>query len=221
MKEDKRKMLMEKREAMLAYERAYRAKGYRLIGGTDEAGRGPLAGPVVAACVVLPDMVTVLGIDDSKKLSEKKRETLFSLILDEATAVGIGQADNTTIDTVNILQATKLAMEEAVRAVEIDLRRKGLPPMDFLITDAVSLTDIGIPQMALIKGDQKSISIAAASIIAKVTRDRIMKAYDKEYPGYGFASHKGYGTKAHYQQIKERGLTPIHRKTFLVNLSEH
>lgn len=188
------------------------------LAGTDEAGRGPLAGPVVAACAVLPEDFDVLGVDDSKKLSEKRREELFALITEKALAYGVGTADNLLIDEINILEATKRAMAEAIeKASEMLTERTGKGP-DYLITDAVTLKAVDLPQTAVIKGDAESLTIAAASIIAKVTRDRIMLEYDGLYPGYGFASNKGYGTKAHYDGISKLGITPIHRKTFLKNI---
>ena len=188
------------------------------LGGIDEVGRGPLAGPVVTACVVLPDDFDVLGVDDSKKLSEKRREELFDEILDSALAYGIGIVDNEVIDELNILEATKKAM--IMSAVECSrmLEEKGLGELDYVLVDAVKLDDLKRPYSAIIKGDANSLSIAAASIIAKVTRDRMMLEYAKEYPWYGFESNKGYGTQAHYDGIKKHGITPIHRKSFLKNL---
>ena len=189
------------------FEREYNEKGYELIGGIDEAGRGPLCGPVVAACVVLPKGCLIEGVNDSKKLSEKKREELFDIINDKAVAVGVGIVDNEEIDKINILEATRKAMNLAVSNL------KSKP--DFIFIDAEKHVDTnGIPYLPIIKGDALSISIAAASIIAKVTRDRMMREYDKQYPEYGFEKHKGYGTKAHTDAIKQYGLSPIHRKTF-------
>lgn len=183
-----------------------------LIGGIDEAGRGPLAGPVVAACVILPSNLIIEGINDSKKISPKKREEIYSIIMDKAISVGVGIVDNDIIDTINIFQATKLAMLRALDEME--------KKPEYLLIDALTLDDINIRQKAIIKGDSKSISIAAASIIAKVTRDRIIDEYDEVYPGYGFKNHKGYGTKEHYQGIEKHGITPIHRKSFLKNILE-
>ena len=188
---------------MQEYERKLRGEGFHLIAGVDEVGRGPLAGPVVAAAVVLPSDFDVLGVDDSKKLSEKKREQLYGEILERAVCWGIGRKDNTVIDEINILEATKLAMAENI---------------DFVLFDAMKIEAVKKPQMSLIKGDAKSLSIAAASIVAKVTRDREMIAFSAEYPGYAFESNKGYGTKAHYEGLRARGLSPIHRKSFLRNL---
>ncbi len=184
--------------------------GFEMIAGLDEAGRGPLAGPVVAASVILPKGYFLEGIDDSKKLSAKKRESLYKIIHDIAIDIGVGIVDNKTIDRINILNATKLAMKKAIESMENQ--------PEFLLIDAVKLTDINIKQKSIIKGDSTSISIAAASIIAKVTRDNIVKEYDKKYKGYGFAKHKGYGTKEHYAAIKKYGITPVHRKSFLKSI---
>ncbi|MEW9122527.1 MAG: ribonuclease HII [Thermotaleaceae bacterium] len=191
------------------YEKKAQVVGHNNIAGIDEAGRGPLAGPVVAAAVVLPLDTYIEGIDDSKKLSEKKREVLFDIIMDKALAVGIGIVDNKRIDEINILRATEATMIEAIKNLSVE--------PDYLLIDAVKLTDINIKQDPIVKGDQKSISIAAASIIAKVTRDRMMKTYHEAYPEYGFEVHKGYGTKEHYKNIKQYGMTPIHRRSFLKN----
>ena len=195
---------------MKARETELHRQGYVNIAGVDEVGRGPLAGPVVAAAVVLPEDFDVLGIDDSKKLSEKRREELFDVILEKAVAWGIGMADHSTIDEINILQATKLAMKDAIA----DLSGK-LEGIDYVIFDAVKINDLKLPQEAVIKGDSKILAVAAASIVAKVTRDRMMVAYAEEYPGYGFEKNKGYGTKQHYEGIARQGICPIHRKTFL------
>ncbi|MCK5836983.1 MAG: ribonuclease HII [Desulfobacula sp.] len=181
-------------------------RGYPHIAGIDEAGRGPLAGPVVSAAVILPSSFTCPGINDSKKLSEKKRERFFPLISEQALAVGIGIADHTEIDQINILQASLLSMKRAVQNLK-------LTP-DFLLIDGKFTIDSDLPQQAIVKGDSKSISIAAASIIAKVTRDRIMEELHRTYPLYNFSRHKGYPTKAHKQAIMEHGPCPIHRKTF-------
>lgn len=211
-------MLAEKLETMQEFERKLRAEGIKYIAGIDEVGRGPLAGPVVSACVVLPEDFDVLGVDDSKKLSEKKREELFDKILSKTIACGIGMCDNNIIDDINILNATKRAMAEAVKNADNLLRGKTGSGIDHLLIDALKLEEIDIPQTGIIKGDAKSVSIAAASIIAKVTRDRMMVEFAEEYPYYAFESNKGYGTKAHYQGIAEYGITPIHRKAFLKNL---
>lgn len=199
----------EERIAMMwEYEKKSYNEGYELICGIDEAGRGPLAGPVVAGAVVLPKGVNLPGVNDSKKLNEKKRDELFDLIKEKALYCSVGIVDNNVIDEINILNATKKAMLEAVDSL-------GLKPEKLLI-DAVDL-DTEIPQESMYKGDEKSISIAAASIIAKVTRDRMMEEYDREFPGYQFSKHKGYGTKEHYQGIDTHGISKIHRKTFLKN----
>ena len=202
--------LIAKYEAMYEYEKDCFAKGYKLPGGIDEAGRGPLAGPVVAACCILDPDVKILGLDDSKKLSEKKREELFVEIKEKAKAYAICSSSPEEIDEINILEATKKAMRNCVK----ELASKGISP-DILLIDAVNLSGTGLDVIPIIKGDEKSDSIAAASILAKVTRDHIMMEYDEEYPGYGFAKHKGYGTKDHYAAIREKGMTPIHRRSFL------
>ena len=217
-KAERQKLLEEKLITMQSYERALREKGVTYIGGVDEVGRGPLAGPVTAACVVLPADFDVLGVDDSKKLSEKKREELFDRIMEKALACGIGMCDNEVIDEINILEATKKAMAQAIDEADRQLKEKGLAGVGHLLIDAVSLKDVEIPQTSIIKGDANSLSIAAASIIAKVTRDRLMAEYHKQYPFYGFDSNKGYGTKAHYEGIDKYGITPIHRKSFLKNI---
>ena len=190
-------------------------QGYRCIAGIDEVGRGPLAGPVVAAAVVLPEEFSVLGIDDSKKLSEKRREELFVEIKKHAVAWGIGMADHQVIDEINILQATKLAMRRAVHDLEQKLADAGKAPLDYLLFDAVKIEELDLPQQSIIKGDAKVLAIAAASIIAKVTRDRMMVKYAEVYPGYAFEKNRGYGTKAHYEGLGLQGICPIHRRTFL------
>ncbi|SHJ96082.1 ribonuclease HII [Paramaledivibacter caminithermalis] len=186
------------------------ALGYNMVAGLDEAGRGPLAGPVVAAAVILPKNEMILGVDDSKKLSEKKRDELFERIQESALAIGVGIIDSNIIDKINIFNATKLAMKRAIDSLKIK--------PDFLLIDALKITDINIKQQSIIKGDSKSISIAAASIIAKVTRDNLVKKYEIEYPQYKFSKHKGYGTKEHYEAIEKYGITPLHRKSFLKNI---
>ncbi|NOU10218.1 MAG: ribonuclease HII [Nitrospira sp.] len=188
------------------FERAARLCGYRRIAGIDEAGRGPLAGPVVAAAVVLPVRCRLSGIDDSKQLSEGERARLYAAILEHAVGMGIGSADVGEIDRLNILEATKLAMRRAIDQLT--------PPPDYLLIDAVMLPGIGIPQRPIIKGDSLSFSIAAASIIAKVTRDRLMAAYHDMFPEYDFLSHKGYGTREHLQRLARHGPCSIHRRTF-------
>lgn len=196
-------------------------KGYSLIAGVDEVGRGPLAGPVVAAACIFDRDVGIVGIDDSKKLSEKKREQFFEEIKDKALAYGIGEASCEVIDEINILEATKLAMKRAIDEADKMLESKGRDRIQIVIFDAVKINDLKKEQMSVIKGDQTYFSVAAASILAKVTRDKLMKEYDKVYPEYGFASNKGYGTKAHYEGIKKAGITEIHRKSFLKNLDTH
>lgn len=205
-------------EELNVYERKFRSEGFSFIAGVDEVGRGPLAGPVVAAAVILPRDFYCLGIDDSKKLSEKRRELLFDEIKCGALAYGIGCVDNEEIDRINILEATKKAMKNAIEDAEKRLYDAMGCGIDMIIFDAVKIEDIRTPQISLIKGDAKSISVAAASIIAKVTRDRMMEAYDDVYPGYGFSSNKGYGTSLHYEGIKKQGITPIHRRSFLKKL---
>ena len=197
----------ERTEAMKCYERQYEHVGW--ICGIDEVGRGPLAGPVVAGAVILPKDCHILYINDSKKLSAGKREELYEIIMKEAVAVGIGMASPARIDEINILQATYEAMREAVSQLSVRPQ--------LLLNDAVTIPQIEIPQVPIIKGDAKSISIAAASIVAKVTRDRLMEAYEKALPGYGFADNKGYGSKEHIQALKELGPTPIHRASFIKN----
>lgn len=179
---------------------------YTAIAGIDEAGRGPLAGPVVAACVIMPMDVEIDGIYDSKKLSPKRREAMYDIIYDTALSIGVGRIDHDIIDEINILNATYNAMEMAVKACDIE--------PDYLLIDAVKLPNIDIPQRSIIKGDDQSQSIAAASIVAKVTRDREMQKWHDIYPEYGFSRHKGYGTKQHIEAIKEYGLCPIHRRSF-------
>ena len=216
-KQEREQVLREKLQTMQVYERDLRAAGKRCIAGVDEVGRGPLAGPGVAACVVLPEDFDVLGVDDSKKLSEKKREQLYDAILSEALAYGIGMQDNASIDEINILEATKEAMRCAIIEAEQRLREKTGCGIDHILIDALTLREIAIPQTGIIKGDSASLSIAAASILAKVTRDRMMVEYDSIYPGYAFAKNKGYGTKAHYEGLQAQGMTPIHRRSFLKN----
>ncbi len=204
-------------EEMSKIERKLRGDGYAAIAGVDEVGRGPLAGPVVAAAVVLPEDFDIIQINDSKKLTEKKREELFPLIKEQAIAYSIGMVANDIIDEINILEATKRAMRGAI--LSLDDKLKGIKNgIDMILIDALTLDGINIEQRGIIKGDSKSISIAAASVLAKVTRDHMMIEYDKKFPEYGFASNKGYGTKAHYEGIKEHGPCPIHRKTFLKNI---
>lgn len=195
-----------------AYERQAAARGYGTVCGIDEAGRGPLAGPVCAAAVILPVDCEIPGLNDSKKLTEKKRELLFSLITEKALAYGIGWADEREIDAYNILQATFLAMGRAADALQIR--------PDWAMVDGNRMPPLSVPGETIVKGDAKSASIAAASVLAKVSRDRLLRQLDEKYPQYGFAKHKGYGTKAHYEAIKQYGVLPVHRRSFLKNLSE-
>ena len=192
-------------QQMLRYEKELYQAGYQTIAGIDEVGRGPLAGPVVAAAVILPPGCKIKGLNDSKKIPKKKHQEIYQAVLDKTLAVGVGLIDNEIIDQVNIYEATKLAMKEA-------LSKLSLKP-DYLLIDAMKL-DVDIPQESIIKGDANSQSIAAASIVAKVTRDKLMTDYDKEFPGYDFAQNAGYGTKSHLQGLERHGVTPIHRKTF-------
>lgn len=206
---EKQKLEQEKLriEQMKTYEKKYDHLGF--ICGIDEAGRGPLAGPVVAGAVILPQDSSILWLNDSKQLSEKKREELYEVIMREAISVGVGYASPARIDEINILQATYEAMREAVSKLSVRPQ--------ILLNDAVTIPQIEIPQVPIIKGDAKSVSIAAASIIAKVTRDRLMKEYDKIMPEYGFASNKGYGSAGHIEALKKHGASPIHRATFIKN----
>ena len=191
---------------MLILEAQAARRGYLRVAGVDEAGRGPLAGPVVAAAVILPDGLILPDVDDSKKLSAQVREELFDMISREAIGVGVGIGDHHLVDRINILQATLSAMRDAVLSLD--------PAPDFLLIDGISCIPMNIPQRTMKKGDSLSLSIAAASIIAKVTRDRIMREYDAIYPGYGFANHKGYGAASHLAAIARLGPSPIHRKSF-------
>lgn len=190
---------------LLAYEKELYKEGYEYICGTDEAGRGPLAGPVVAAAVILPKGLMIEGVNDSKQLSEKKREALYDVIYEKALAVGVCFIDNKKIDEINILEASRLAMMEAIKKLKIK--------PDYVLSDAMKM-NLDIPVNPIIKGDAKSLSIAAASIIAKVSRDRYMDEMDLKYPNYGFKLHKGYPTKAHIEAIEKYGVTDIHRLTF-------
>ncbi len=195
-------------EAMKVYEKEYESHGW--ICGIDEVGRGPLCGPVVASAVILPKDCQILYLNDSKKLSEKKREELYDVIMEQAIAVGVGMASPQRIDEINILQATYEAMRQAIAGLKVK------PAV--LLNDAVTIPEVEIPQIPIIKGDAKSVSIAAASIIAKVTRDRMMVEYDRIYPGYDLASNKGYGTKVHMEALKTVGPCEIHRRTFIKNI---
>ncbi len=194
------------------YENLLKEKGYKAVCGIDEAGRGPLAGPVFAAAVILPDDLGDLGINDSKKLSEKKRDALFDIIKEKAVAWSVGSASEQEIDEINILNATFLAMKRAVEGLSVK--------PDIALVDGNRKPDTGIEEMTLVKGDAKSISIAAASILAKVSRDRYLLELDEKYPEYQFKKHKGYPTALHYEMIKEHGISPVHRLSFLKNLGE-
>lgn len=192
-------------EKMLTYEKELYAQGIQLIAGVDEVGRGPLAGPVVAAAVILPKNCKIPGLNDSKKIPKSKHYAIYQAVLDQALSVGIGIKDNRVIDQVNIYEATKLAMLEAIQ--ELD------PRPQHLLIDAMKL-DLPISQTSIIKGDANSLSIAAASIVAKVTRDQMMATYDQEYPGYDFAQNAGYGTTKHLEGLEKQGVSPIHRRSF-------
>ncbi|MEY8310801.1 ribonuclease HII [Oscillospiraceae bacterium 42-9] len=194
------------------HQREAQSLGYLRVCGIDEAGRGPLAGPVCAAAVILPDGLEIEGLNDSKKLTEKKREALFDVITARAEAYGIGWASEQEIDQVNILQATFLAMARAVEALSL--------PADFALVDGNRMPPLSIPGETIVKGDGKAACIAAASVLAKVSRDRALRKLDQRHPEYGFAQHKGYGTKAHYAAIKQYGLLPEHRRSFLKNLNK-
>lgn len=194
-----------KLQELMTFEHDLHKEGYRLIAGIDEVGRGPLAGPVVAAAVVLPDDFNIVGVNDSKKLSQKKREELYILIQEAAIDIGVGIVDQSVIDEINIYEATKLAMRYAIDDLTFG--------PEYLLIDAMKLP-VEIPQQSLIKGDARSVSIAAASIIAKVSRDRLMTEYAQVFPGYGFEKNAGYGTKEHLEGLEKLGITPIHRKTF-------
>lgn len=199
--------LIQKYEIMTQFEKSLWDKGISFVAGIDEAGRGPLAGPVVAAACVLSAYRPIYGLDDSKKLSPKKRDNLYEQILHNCVDCKVIRIEHDEIDQINILEATKKAMRLCV---------DGLSKVpDYLLVDAVDIRHNNIPILPIIKGDALSVSIAAASILAKVTRDRIMEDYDLAYPGYGFSEHKGYGTKAHYEAIEKYGVSPIHRRTFL------
>lgn len=206
-RQEKLKAEKERLEAMRVYERQYEDRGF--LCGIDEVGRGPLAGPVVAGAVILPKDCEILYLNDSKKLSEKKRELLYDEIMEKAVAVGIGAVSPEKIDEINILQATYEAMRIAISKLSVR--------PDLLLNDAVTIPAVDIPQVPIIKGDAKSVSIAAASIIAKVTRDRMMVQYEDLYPGYEFASNKGYGSARHIAALKELGPCPIHRRSFIKN----
>ena len=195
----------ERLEKMLAYEKELYTQGIQLIAGVDEVGRGPLAGPVVAAAVILPETCKIPGLNDSKKIPKSKHKEIYEAVLQNAIAIGIGIKDNHVIDQVNIYEATKLAMMEAIGQLE--------PQPQHLLIDAMRL-DLPISQTSIIKGDANSLSIAAASIVAKVTRDQMMEEFDRKYPGYDFAQNAGYGTAKHLAGLDQLGVTPIHRRSF-------
>ena len=195
-------------ENMLRYEKELYQQGYQAIAGIDEVGRGPLAGPVVTACVILPKNCKIKHLNDSKKIPKKHHEEIYQEILARALGIGIGIVDNNVIDQINIYEATKVGMLQAINQLKGEVTRP-----DYLLIDAMHL-ETSIPQQSLIKGDANSLSIAAASIVAKVTRDRMMADYANDYPGYAFEKNVGYGTKEHLEGLKKYGITPIHRKTF-------
>ena len=195
-------------ERMLRYERELYKEGYQAVAGIDEVGRGPLAGPVVTACVILPKNCKIKHLNDSKKIPKAKHEEIYNQVLNQALAVGIGIVDNEMIDQINIYEATKIGMLQAIDNLE---GKVGKP--DYLLIDAMQL-ETSIPQISIIKGDANSLSIAAASIVAKVTRDRLMAAYEQQFPGYGFAKNAGYGTTEHLAGLEKYGVTSIHRKSF-------
>ena len=205
-------------------EELYTQKELKAIAGIDEAGRGPLAGPVVVACCIMPRNSMIEGVNDSKKIAEKKREKLYDLITKEAIGYGIGIISQTEIDEINILQATKKGLTEAIKHLEENLMQKSelrITKPDAILVDALTKIDTdGIPYKSIIHGDAISYSIACASIIAKVTRDRMMRQWDEIYPQYGFAKHKGYGTAMHIKAIQEYGLCPLHRRSFTKNFIE-
>lgn len=206
-RQEKLKAERERLEGMRVYERRHEGRGN--LCGIDEVGRGPLAGPVVAGAVILPKDCEILYLNDSKKLTEKRRELLYDEIMEKAIATGIGMVDSKRIDEINILKATYEAMRMAVAQLKVE--------PDLLLNDAVTIPLLEIPQVPIVKGDAKSVSIAAASVIAKVTRDRMMVEYDRQFPGYGFASNKGYGSAAHIAALKEMGSCAIHRRSFIRN----
>ena len=208
-KQQKLEAEMERIQGMLVYEREYSPQG--ILCGIDEVGRGPLAGPVVAGAVILPKGCQILYLNDSKKLTARRRELLYDEIMEKAVAVGIGVVSREVIDDMNILQATYEAMRQAVGKLSVR--------PDILLNDAVTIPGLSQKQVPIIKGDAKSLSIAAASVVAKVTRDRMMEALDAKYPVYGFASNKGYGSAAHMAALREYGPCPLHRRTFIRNIS--
>lgn len=208
----KREKTLRTPQEWFRYEGEAREQGYTAVCGVDEAGRGPLAGPVCAAAVILPAGLVIEGVNDSKKLSEKKREELFPVICEKALAYGIGWADEREIDEINILQATYRAMKRAVESLPLTA--------DYALIDGNRMPPLDIPGTTIVKGDALSMSIAAASILAKVSRDRVMVQFSREYPQYGFEQHKGYGTAAHVQALREYGPCPLHRQSFLQKILE-
>ena len=208
----KREKTLRTPQEWFRYEEEAREQGYAAVCGVDEAGRGPLAGPVCAAAVILPAGLVIEGVNDSKKLSEKKREELFPVICEKALAYGIGWADEREIDEINILQATYRAMQRAVESLPYKA--------DYALIDGNRMPPLAIPGTTIVKGDALSMSIAAASILAKVSRDRVMVQLSREYPQYGFEQHMGYGTAAHVQALREYGPCPLHRQSFLLKILE-
>ena len=206
---EKEKLAKERARLEVMREFEHKYAEYEYICGIDEVGRGPLAGPVIAAAVILPKDCEILYLNDSKQVSEKKREELYDIIMEKAIAVGIGSSSHAVIDDINILNATYVAMREAINNLKVT--------PDLLLNDAVHIPEVKVKQVSLIKGDARSVSIAAASIIAKVTRDRLMTEYDQVFPGYGFASNKGYGSKEHIEALKSQGPCAIHRHSFIGN----
>ncbi len=215
-KKEREEYLLAKLAEMKLFDQE-KTNGCKFVAGVDEVGRGPLAGPVVAAAVILPQDFAVPGIDDSKKLTEKKREALFPVIKEHALAYGIGMADHKRIDEINILEATKEAMAEAIEKASEMLRENHGEEIGHVLFDAMKIDAVKLPQTSVVKGDAQSLSIAAASVIAKVTRDRMMVEMAEKYPHYAFEKNKGYGTKAHYEGLEKAGICEIHRMTFLKN----
>ena len=205
----------ERYRSLEAFDTGLLANGIRFLAGVDEVGRGPLAGPVTCACVVLPADSGLLGVDDSKKLTDRRRRILSERILETALAYGFGEQPPEVIDRINILEATKAAMREAVREADEMLRARTGQSLDLVVIDAVHVEGLGFPQRAVVRGDSTSLSVAAASVIAKVHRDDEMIALAEKFPGYGFEKNKGYGTRAHYEGLNRQGPSPVHRRTFL------
>ncbi|MGI6204875.1 MAG: ribonuclease HII [Anaerovoracaceae bacterium] len=216
-KAEREQMMRERLARLMEFDNRFITSAVPYAGGVDEVGRGPLAGPVVAACVVLPRDFDIIEVYDSKKLSEKKRNEVAPLIKEKALAYGLGMASEKVIDEINILEATRGAMKAAVHHASQMLEERVGEGIGRVLIDAVTIKDLGIPQTSIMKGDQTSASIAAASIFAKVTRDDMMIKYAEQYPGYAFEKNKGYGTREHYEGIEKFGLCPIHRRTFLKN----